>query len=346
MEQIPTSLKIALIGYGYAGKTIHAPLIASVPGLNLVAVVSSNAQQVLADFPKMKVYDATEALLAESDIDAVVIATPNHTHFELAKQALLVGKHVVVDKPFTLTANEARALTVLSEPNKRVLSVFHNRRWDADYLTLRELISSGKLGELTRFESRFDRFRPEVRARWREQTGAGSGLWYDLGPHLLDQALQLFGRPITLQADFALQRQGAQVVDYFEVKLRYDTLQVTLRAGMLEKVQTPRYVLQGTAGCYTKYGLDTQEDALRSGELTGVWGHDPLNGEIQMSRSCGGGVSVVPNLLGDYRLFYSEFRDAILLQTANPVSPDEAVLTMELLELAIESARRGRVLST
>lgn len=340
---MPDTLNVVLLGYGYAGKTIHAPLITSVTGLNLVAVCSSNAEKVLADFPAVKVSASLEESLTQTPIDVAVIATPNHTHFDLARHALLAGKHVVVDKPFTVTATQARELKKLAEQKGLVLSVFHNRRWDADFLTLRAVIASGKLGELVSFESRFERFRPEVRARWREQAGDGNGLWCDLGPHLLDQALQLFGCPVAIQADFAMQRKDAQAVDYFHVLLRYERLRVILHASMLAANESPRFVLRGYAGSYVKYGLDTQEDALKRGDFPGctAWGYDSRDGALLMptnQKKLAGGVK---NLSGDYRRFYTEFHDAILLKTANPVPLDDAVLVMELIELACESAKHG-----
>ena len=184
------TLDVALIGYGYAGKTFHAPLIASVPGLRLAAVGSRDPAKVHADRPAVVVERDAADLLA-MPIDLVVIATPNDTHFDLARRALAAGKHVVVDKPFTVTLAEARELAALAKQRGRILSVFHNRRWDGDFLTVRRLIASGALGDVAYFESHFDRYRPRVRARWREQPGGGGGLWYDLGPHLVDQALQL-----------------------------------------------------------------------------------------------------------------------------------------------------------
>jgi predicted dehydrogenase len=335
------TLNVALVGYGYAGKTLHAPLINSIPNLNLIAVCSSNPEKVLADFPSVKVRVSLDEALTQSQIDVVVIATPNHTHFDLAKQSLLAGKHVLVDKPFTVTATQARELKALAEQKGLVLSVFHNRRWDADFMTLRSVIASGKLGALVSFESRFDRFRPEVRARWREQSGDGAGLWYDLGPHLLDQTLQLFGCPIAIQADLAMQRKNAQAVDYFHVLLRYERLRVILHASMLVADETPRFVLRGVAGSYTKHGLDTQEESLKQGELPygEHFGYDPRDGVLQLPTADENATSSVTNLRGDYRQLYAEFRDAALLNASNPVSLENAVLTMELIELACESAK-------
>lgn len=337
------TLNVALVGYGYAGKTLHAPLIDSVPGLNLAAVCSSKPGLVSVDWPSVQVSQSADELFASPDIDMVVIVTPNDTHFELCRRALLSGKHVVVDKPFTVTSVHARELKQIAEQQNRVLSVFQNRRWDADFLTLRTIIASGKLGEITGFVSRFDRYRPDVKIRWREQAGEGSGLWYDLGPHLLDQALQLFGRPIAIQANLEIQRNHAQAVDYFDVQVRYEHLRVTLHAGMLEPGESPRYELKGSAGSYIKFGLDTQEDALKRGELPvdDTWGHDPRDGVLQLQTPAGNVSSVVSTLHGDYRQFYKEFRDAVLLNKANPVSLDDAVLTIELIELACESAKSG-----
>jgi predicted dehydrogenase len=336
-------LNVALLGYGYAGKTIHAPLIASVPGLNLVAVCSSQAEKVLADFPLVQVSTAVEQIFNQANIDVVVIATPNATHFDLARRALLAGKHVVVDKPFTVTAAQALELKLLAEQHARVLSVFHNRRWDADFLTLRALIASANLGAWVSFESSFNRYRPEVKSRWREQAGVGTGLWYDLGPHLLDQALQLFGCPLALTADFAMQRQNAQAVDYFHVLLRYPRLRVILHSSMLVADDSPRFVLRGEAGSYTKWGSDPQEEALKRGEKPGAtdWGQDHRNGILSVPTAQGIETSSVPTLPGDYRQFFEQFRDAVLLNRANPVPLHDAVLTMELIELAGESAKLG-----
>ena len=332
-------LRVALLGYGYAGKTLHAPLITSTPGLALISVCSGDATKVAADLPNVKVCATLQELLRSTEVDVVVIATPNDTHFELARQAMLADKHVVIDKPFTLTATQAYELKALAEHKQRILSVFHNRRWDADFLTLRSVIASGQLGKLQSFVSRFDRYRPEVRARWREQHGAGGGLWYDLGPHLLDQAVQLLGRPIALQAKFEMQRKEAQAIDYFQVTLCYQDMQVALQAGMLVKEETPRFVLKGTAGSYTKYGLDTQEESLKRSEIPGAnnWGLDPRSGELNLTTPHQ--KSHFPNLRGDYRYFYTAFREAVLSNGENPVEVDDAVFTMELIELAIDSAK-------
>jgi predicted dehydrogenase len=206
------SLNVALAGYGYAGKTFHAPLIAATPGLTLHTVVSSNPDKVLADFPAIRIRPDLAAAVADPEIDLVVVATPNELHARQAHQALEGGKHVVVDKPFTLTVKEAKAVIGHAATANRLLSVFHNRRWDADFLTLQRLIGEGTLGTVRQFTSHYDRFRPIVRDRWRERDEPGAGIWYDLAPHLIDQALMLFGLPEAISADIQKQRVGGRLL--------------------------------------------------------------------------------------------------------------------------------------
>ncbi len=215
------NIRVGLIGYGYASKTFHAPLIAGTPGLELAVISSSDETKVKADWPTVTVVSEPKHLFNDPNIDLIVIPTPNDTHFPLAKAALEAGKHVVVDKPFTVTLSQARELEALAKSLGRVLSVFHNRRWDSDFLTLKGLLAEGVLGEIAYFESHFDRFRPQVRDRWREQGGPGSGIWYDLAPHLLDQAITLFGLPVSMTVDLAQLRPGAQSTDYFHAILSY-----------------------------------------------------------------------------------------------------------------------------
>lgn len=271
---MPKPFNLAVVGYGYVGRTFHAPLIASTPGLTLHSVVSSKPQQAQADFPEVAVLADLDTVLADPALDAVVLATPNQTHAPFALQALAAGKHVLVDKPFALDAAQARAVVAAASAAGRIVSVFQNRRWDADFLTVRRLIDEGQLGEVVEFHSHFDRFRPQVRDRWRESDIPGAGLWYDLGPHLLDQALQLFGTPQAIGADLQRQRNQARSDDYFHVTLRYPRLRVILHAGSLVADSGLRFAVHGTRGSYLKHGLDTQEDQLRAGRRPGTagWG--------------------------------------------------------------------------
>ncbi len=285
---MPSSiLKAGLVGYGFAGQTFHAPVLSAVPGLALAAVASSQPHKVHADWPAVDVVPDMDALLRRADIALIVIAAPNAQHHPLAKAALEAGKHVVVDKPFTLDAAQARELATLAQRKGCLLSVYQNRRFDSDFLTLRALLARGELGRPVFLESHFDRFRPQVRERWREQAVPGAGLWGDLGSHLLDQAVQLFGRPDTLQLDTAAMRDGALVEDYFHAVLRYESgshapLRVLLHATTLAARAAPRYIMHGTRGSYVKEGVDPQEDALRAGGRPGSegWGADLLDGRI------------------------------------------------------------------
>ena len=304
-------LKVGLIGYGYAGKTFHAPLIAAVPDLELAAVASSDAAKVHADWPGVAVHATPAELIVRDDLDLVVIATPNDTHHPLARAALLAGRNVVVDKPFTVALDDARELVALARKRRKLLSVFHNRRWDGDFLTLRQLVRDGALGRVVEMNSRHDRFRPEVRVRWREMAGPGAGLWFDLGPHLIDQAMQLFGRPraIALQRD--LTRDGALADDWFHASLRYDRLHVQLHAGMLVAASAPRFAVHGTLASFVKEGLDAQEDALKAGA---------------------------------HQAYFAAIAAAIRNEAPNPVPPEEALAVMELIELGIRSANERREL--
>lgn len=216
MSKVKT-VNIALIGYGFVGKTFHAPLIQSVDGLKLAVVSSRDEEKVKRDLPDVQVVATPEEAIQHPDVDLVVIASPNATHAPLATLALNAGKHVVVDKPFTLDMQEARDLIALADEKRLLLSVFHNRRWDTDFLGIKQVIEQGSIGRVKHFESHIDRFRPEVRVRWREQNVPGSGLWFDLGPHMIDQALQLFGLPLSVQGNIATLRDGAEINDWAHV---------------------------------------------------------------------------------------------------------------------------------
>jgi predicted dehydrogenase len=347
-------LRAGLVGYGFAGQTFHAPVLSAVPGLQLGAVASSQPHKVHADWPGVEVVPDVATLLGRADIDLVVIAAPNAQHHPLARDALAAGKHVVVDKPFTLDVDQARDLAELAQRKGRLLSVYQNRRFDSDFLTLQGLLASGELGRPVYFESHFDRFRPQVRERWREQPVPGAGLWVDLGAHLLDQAVQLFGRPDTLQLDTAALRDGALVEDYFHAVLRYETgahapLRVVLHATTLAAHAAPRYIVHGTRASYVKRGVDPQEDALRAGGRPGGegWGADTLDGELTVPADEGLALTrKVPTLPGNYVAYYAALRDAILGKGENPVPPEQAVELMELLDLGRQSAAEGHALPT
>ncbi len=338
-------LNVALVGYGFVGKVFHAPLIAHTPGLHLHTVVSRDAGKVHADHPRVRVLAEPEAAFADPAIDLVVIASPNDSHAPLALAALAHGKHVVVDKPFTVTLAQAQAVIEAARAADRHVSVFQNRRWDADFLALRRLVEDGELGELSELHSHFDRYRPAVQARWRESAAPGGGLWYDLGPHLVDQALQLLGPPQSLHADLAMQRDGAQAVDYFHVQLHYPRCRVHLHAGSLVPGHGLRLAAHGTRGSFLKHGLDAQEDQLRAGMQPGQpgWGEDPHPGEL-ITRDDAGDTRrrTLPRSRGDYRDYYRAMHAAITAGTEVPVTAEQALAVMRVIELGLESARQRR----
>ena len=333
------TLQVALVGYGFVGKVFHAPLIAATPGLQLHTVVSSRPDDVHADWRDVRVASTLDAALGDPAIDLVVIATPNPLHAPQAHDALDAGKHLVVDKPFTVTVVEAREVIAHATRAQRLLSVFHNRRYDSDFVTLGDLIAAGALGEVTQFESHFDRFRLDVRDRWREQAGPGSGLWYDLGPHLVDQALQLFGSPLGITADIAVQRDGGVTDDYFHAVLRYARTRVILHASTIMAASDLRFAVHGTGGSFVKLGMDSQEEALKAGRTPGDanWGHDPRPGVLT---SASGASRVIDGVRGDYRRFYAGVRAAILGTGPNPVPAIQALTVMQLIEAGLASSAR------
>lgn len=351
-------LQVALIGYGGAGRIFHAPLIAGVPGLHLACIVTRQADAVQRDRPAVRCVASASAALADPAIDLVVLATPNASHFELAQAALLAGKHVVVDKPCTVTLSETEALLDLARQQDRVLTVFQNRRFDSDFLALQQVIESGQLGRVVQVDSHFDRYRPTVPERWREQNLPGSGLWFDLGPHLLDQALVLFGRPDALLLEQAKVRDGARVNDWFHAVLRYDTrhggLRVILHASTLVAEPGPRWAVHGTQGSFTKYGLDVQEDALKAGqrpqwESLHDWGQDPQPGQLLRMENMAGVAAPVSVRMaasqpsGNYLAYYAQLRDHLWGLAPQPgVTPAQVHAVMQLLELGAQSAASGR----
>ena len=322
-------IRVGLVGYGLAGSVFHAPLIFACDRVELAAVLTSR------DAPKRVA--SIEELIERSDL--VVIASPNTTHFALAKRAFEAGKHVVVDKPFTVSVDEADELTALAAEEQRVLTVFHNRRWDSDYLTVREVLP--RLGEVSLFEANWDRFRPDIKRGWREQPEPGSGLFNDLGPHLIDQALQLFGMPEAVEAEIATQRPNAMVDDCFDVTLHYGNSRVCLRASSLMSTPRPRFAIHGTRGSFVKHGLDPQEAQLKDGmdPRSPEYGVDPQDGTLTHPN---GTSKHVPTKRGNYLAFYDEVAAAILDGAPVPVAPRDARDGLMLIGLARRASELGQ----
>jgi predicted dehydrogenase len=341
---MPQALNVAVVGYGFAGHTFHSPLIAATPGLTLHTVVSRDPAKVLADHPGVTVAPTLEAALADPAVDLVVIATPDLLHASQAHAALDAGKAVVIDKPFAVTLADAQAVADHAKAAGRFLSIFHNRRWDSDFLTLKALIADGTMGDIVQYESHFDRYRPVAADRWREAPGAGVLL--DLGPHLIDQALQLFGQPKAVFADIAVQKDGGRAGDYFHLLLRYDRLRVILHASQMTIASDLRMAVHGTKASFLKQGLDPQEAAMNIGGVPGSpgWGQDPRPGTLTWRDGEAAASRLVPGVAGNYLAYYAGVRDALNGAGDNPAPADQALAVMTLLDLAAKSAAEGREL--
>jgi len=338
-------IDVGLIGFGFAGRTFHAPVISAVEGLRLAAILQRHGAEAQQAYPSAHVVRTVDELLAINSIRLIIIATPNTTHFDLARQCLLAGRDVVIDKPFTTTYAQAAQLVDTAKQKQRLVSVYQNRRWDGDFVTVQRLLADGKLGRVVLYESHFDRFRPDLKANaWREKNEPGSGILFDLGPHLIDQALLLFGAPEALSGDVRIERERASVDDAFDVVLYYPNMRAVLRAGVLVSTATPRFAIQGTQGGYLKYGLDPQEDALKRGETpTGEsWGYDAPErwGSLFSVQGDSFVSEKLPSAPGDYRKYYQNVRDAMLGTAPLAVTPPQALNVMRALELAVESSRR------
>lgn len=338
-------LKVGIIGYGLSGKVFHGAIIKTVEGFEVSKIYTSDPvkkAQALEDFDQVEVVSTPEAIINAPEIDLVVICTPNTSHKPLAEAALRNGKHVVIEKPFTVTLEEAVELIVIAKEMNSCLSVYHNRRFDGDFKTLKKIIKENKVGRIVELESHFDRFRNAFKENsWREEAHPGSGTLYDLGSHLIDQALHLFGLPKEVYGDYASQRRGV-VDDQFEIILYYDELKVTLKAGNLVKAPTPRFMLLGTEGTYVKYGLDVQEDALRKGLLPqdAHWGEESedMYGILNTLDA----RTVVVSERGDYRDYYKGIYEAITKNAPLPVSAEDGANVIKIIHAVIESNREKR----
>jgi predicted dehydrogenase len=335
-------IRVGLIGFGFVSKTFHIPLLRATGGYVITAVSSSRPTDVSNVLPDADVVSDPRLLATHPDVDLVVIASPNETHAPLAELAMRAGRNVVVDKPFTLTVEEARHLTAVAKENDVLLSVFQNRRWDSDFLTVQDAIRRDLLGRIVLFESRIDRFRPEVRDRWREVPGPGAGLLYDLGPHLIDQTLLLFGIPDSVQATLAKQRRGARTDDFFQLVLRYGEMVAGLGAGSLVSGGSARFSVHGERASVVKENPDIQEDQLRAGVLPSSpdWGLD--SDDAVLYEGSIGETRKLRAARGDQRGYYVALREALLGRAPNPVPPEQGATVMAIIEAAFRSDAEGR----
>lgn len=339
---LSSPIRVGVIGFGFVSKTFHVPLLKGTHGYKIAVVSSSHPTDVLAVIPDADVVSDPKALATHPDIDLVVIASPNETHAPLAELAMRAGHNIVVDKPFTITVEEARHLASVAAEKGVLLSVFQNRRWDSDFLTVQDAIRQDLLGRIVLFESRIDRYRPEVRDRWREVPGPGAGLLYDLGPHLIDQTMLLFGIPDSVQATLAKQRRGARTDDFFHLVLRYGEMVATLGAGSLVSGGSARFAVHGERASVVKQKPDVQEDQLRAGMLPGApdWGLDPDAALLYVGAT--DDTRVLETARGDQRGYYVALREALLGRAPNPVLPEQGSSVMAIIEAAFRSEKDGR----
>lgn len=348
-----SNIRTGIIGYGLSGRVFHAPFIHAVEGYELAKISTSNPDRkalALSRYPQTQIVPTGQAIIDDPTIDLVLVTSPNTDHFRWAKEALLAGKHAVVEKPFTINTAEADELIALSKKQGKILTVYHNRRFTSDTKTVKKLLDSGLLGDIVDYETHFDRYRFEPRpgGAWREEPLPGSGIFYDLGSHLIDQALWFFGMPTGVTAEINKQRPWAKADDHFDVRLHYPTFTATLKSGMICRIPGATYMLHGTNGSYVKYGLDVQEATLDAGAKPEGkdWGREPeniwgtLNAEYKGVKFQG----KVESEQGDYREYFINLRDAIHGKAELAVKPEEARNVMRIIELAFQSSEEKRTI--
>ena len=347
MHQHLKPIQTALASYGMSGKVFHAPFLTVNPRFHLKKVVERHRTNSSQEYPEVEVVRDFQEVLDDASIELVIVNTPNPLHFKMTRKALKAGKHVAVEKPFTPTKKEADELMAIAKEEKKVLTVFQNRRWDGDFLTVRKVVAGNLLGRLVEFEAHYDRYVNFITQNsWKEEPGPGSGILYNLGSHMIDQALVLFGVPEAVSADIGAQREGSDIDDYYDIKLHYEQFNTILKSSYLVREAGPRYVVHGTAGSFVKFGIDPQEEALKVGrkpneegwgeEAAGDWGK--LTTEID-GLQISGKIRSFPGSYGD---FYNNLYEAIREGKQLAVKPEEAALVIQIIELAYQSSKEGR----
>jgi scyllo-inositol 2-dehydrogenase (NADP+) len=342
-------IKTALLAYGMSGRVFHAPFLHVHEGFTLVGAWERSTQRIQLDYPQVKSHSSLESVLQDATIDLVVVNTPTASHYEYAKQALMAGKHVVVEKAFTTTVREAQELKQLAEKQNRKLSVFQNRRWDSDFKTVRQIVNEGSLGTIVEATLSFDRYNPSLSAKQhKENPGSGSGITKDLGPHVIDQALVLFGMPHAVFADIRITRADSRVDDCFEIILYYASFRVRIKAGYFVREATPAYVMHGTKGSFLKTRADVQEVSLQAGRKPNEasWGVEPATEQGLLHTEKDGKTirERVNTLQGNYMEYYEGIYKAISENKSVPVSAEEGIRVMRIIEAAFESSHEKRVI--
>lgn len=341
-------INTAILSFGMSGKIFHAPFIFVHPSFNLYGVWERSKQLAKEIYPDIKTFSSLDELLADKNIDLVIVNTPNYTHYEYAKKALLAGKHVVVEKPFTTTVKEGEELVQIARQQQRILSVYQNRRYDSDFKIVKKIVESGQLGHIVEAEMHYDRFKEDLSPKKHKETpGPGTGALYDLGSHLIDQALQLFGKPVSLFADIRVIRPISKVDDYFELLLYYPELRVRLHSSYLVKEALPAYIVHGSEGSFIKAKTDVQEQALIAGAMPDQenWGAEPESekGLLHTIKNGNEKIEYVSSSNGNYLEYYDGIAKAILEHKNPPVTAEEGLNVVKVIEEAFRSSRERRV---
>ena len=343
-------IKTALLSYGMSGKVFHAPFLELHPGFELIGSWERSEKRIQEDYPETKSFPSLESILEDATIDLVIVNTPVATHFEYAKKVLLAGKHAVVEKAFTTTVAEAQELDTLAKENRLKLSVFQNRRWDSDFKTVKKIIDDGMLGDIVEAEFHFDRYNPVLSPKQhKESANPGAGILKDLGPHLIDQALFLFGLPNAVFADIRMIRNNTLVDDYIDILLYYSDFRVRLKAGFFVREPIPSYIVHGKKGSFLKPRGDVQEDDLKLGKKPNLdaWGKEPKSKEGTLHTEINNDVLnvKVPTLQGNYFDFFDGFYQSISNDTIEPVTAKDGFSVMKIIEAAIQSSEQMKAIN-
>jgi len=343
-------IKTGIASFGMSGMVFHAPLLKANKGFEITAITERTTEKSRDLYGFSRLVRSYDALLSDNEIELVVVNTPDYLHYEHAKLALEAGKHVVVEKPFTQKYEQALELVELAKQKNLVLSVFQNRRWDGDFMTVKKIINDKMLGRLVAFEAHFDRYRNFIQENtWKEDSASGTGIVYNLGTHLIDQVIVLFGKPSAVNAEIRTVRSGGKVDDFFDIKLEYSkNMSVSVSGSMLVREQGPRYILHGTEGSFLKWGTDPQEQDLKQGKIPGQAGWGKENEEdwgilnnSEKGKDFRGEIETIP---GNYQLFYDGLYESIRHGAELPVKPEDAALGIRIVELACQSMREGNYL--